>query len=117
MGNQVNIHDLAERMIRLNGYRPYEDIEIVVTGARPGEKLREAVIGPAEQREPSGDGPILTIRPVVLDGCRLAEALDLLDALALAGNHDAARRALLDLARPAIRSEADDAVSKSVPHS
>ena len=115
MGDQVNIHDLAERMIRLNGYRPYDDIEIVVTGPRPGEKLREAVIGPAEQREPAGSGPIVTIRPVVLDSCRLAEALDLLDALALAGKHEDARRALLDLAQPAVQFEPEASDSKSVP--
>jgi FlaA1/EpsC-like NDP-sugar epimerase len=117
MGDQVNIHELAERMIRLNGYRPHEDIEIVVSGPRPGEKLREAVIGPNEQREPGGSGPIVTIRPVVLDGCQLAEALDLLDALALAGNHEAARQALLDLAQPAVKTAREEPVSKSVPHS
>jgi FlaA1/EpsC-like NDP-sugar epimerase len=132
MGDQVNIHELAERMIRLNGYRPYEDIEIVVTGPRPGEKLREAVIGPAEQREPGAGGPIVSIRPVTLDSGTLAEALDVLDSLAVAGNHDAARRTLLELAQPAARATASrpadepatgtppptsEPVSKSIPHS
>lgn len=41
MGDRVNILDLAERMIRQAGYRPYVDIPIVFTGIRPGEKLRE----------------------------------------------------------------------------
>ncbi len=41
MGRSVRIVDLAERMIRQAGYRPYVDIPLVVTGIRPGEKLFE----------------------------------------------------------------------------
>ena len=41
MGQPVKIMDLAERMIRLAGFEPGVDIEIVVTGVRPGERLNE----------------------------------------------------------------------------
>ena len=41
MGKPVKILDLAEDMIRLSGLTPYEDIDIVFTGVRKGEKLFE----------------------------------------------------------------------------
>jgi FlaA1/EpsC-like NDP-sugar epimerase len=41
MGEPVRIVELAEEMIALSGLRPYEDLPIVFTGIRPGEKLFE----------------------------------------------------------------------------
>ena len=44
MGEPVRIIDLAKRMIRLSGLEPYEDIDIKITGLRPGEKLYEELL-------------------------------------------------------------------------
>ncbi len=41
MGEPVKVMDLARRMIRLAGLVPGRDIEVAVTGIRPGEKLAE----------------------------------------------------------------------------
>ena len=44
MGNPVRIYDLAISMIKLAGLRPYVDIDVKETGARPGEKLYEELL-------------------------------------------------------------------------
>jgi FlaA1/EpsC-like NDP-sugar epimerase len=41
MGNPIKILDLAKDIIRLSGLKPYEDIDIIFTGLRQGEKLHE----------------------------------------------------------------------------
>ena len=44
MGQPLKIYDLAEQLIRLEGYVPGRDIEIAITGIRPGEKLHESLV-------------------------------------------------------------------------
>jgi FlaA1/EpsC-like NDP-sugar epimerase len=53
MGESVKIKELAEEMIRLSGYEPYKDIDIVFTGLRPGEKLYEELLY-SEEAQASG---------------------------------------------------------------
>ena len=43
MGEPVKIVDLARRMIRLVGLEPGRDVDILFTGLRPGERLKEAL--------------------------------------------------------------------------
>jgi FlaA1/EpsC-like NDP-sugar epimerase len=53
MGEPVKIIDLAREMITLSGLRPGEDIEIKVTGVRPGEKLYEELSVKGEDMGPT----------------------------------------------------------------
>lgn len=48
MGQPVKILDLAENLIKLSGYTPYVDIDIIETGLRPGEKLYEELLMKSE---------------------------------------------------------------------
>jgi FlaA1/EpsC-like NDP-sugar epimerase len=53
MGNPRNILDLANEMATLSGLEPGKDIEIAITGLRPGEKLYEELTGPHESLSPT----------------------------------------------------------------
>ena len=54
MGEQIKVADLAKNLIVLSGLVPDEDIRIVYTGLRPGEKLYEELFEESEQVEPTG---------------------------------------------------------------
>ena len=53
MGSQILILDMARELIRRNGLRPGEDIEIRFSGIRPGEKLYEELACDDEQTRPT----------------------------------------------------------------
>ena len=61
MGQPVKILDLAEDMIRLSGLTPYEDVDIVFTGIRNGEKL-------FEELEITGENLLKTHNPKIFIG-------------------------------------------------
>jgi FlaA1/EpsC-like NDP-sugar epimerase len=78
MGDPVRIIDLAEELIRLSGLTPYEDIDIVVTGLRPGEKLFEELLIDGEGVLPTAHNKIKVLAPVHID---LKPVIDELDRL------------------------------------
>ncbi|MGD1861495.1 MAG: polysaccharide biosynthesis protein, partial [Leptolyngbyaceae cyanobacterium] len=49
MGKPIRIYELAEQLIRLDGSIPGKDIEIQITGIRPGEKLHEVLVDEDEK--------------------------------------------------------------------
>ena len=64
MGQPVKIVDLAERIIRLSGLEPGQDIEIVFTGIRPGERLHEILFAREEESAEIGIPGIVAAKPV-----------------------------------------------------
>lgn len=81
MGRPVRIVDLATDLIRLSGLVPHDDVEIVFTGLRPGEKMHEALTASGESLQPTAVSGVSVIRrdadPMSLESVQLA-----LDALA-----------------------------------
>ena len=84
MGEPVKIVDLAERMIRLAGYIPGEDIKIKFIGLRPGEKLYEEVLSNEENTIPTGNSKIRVAKVRTYERDEVLWAYDKLAELALA---------------------------------
>lgn len=75
MGEPVKIYDLAENLIRLSGYEPHKEIEIKVTGLRPGEKLYEELLMAEEGLESTPNELIFVGRPNGFDKDTLGKTL------------------------------------------
>ena len=59
MGKSIKIFDLALNMIRLSGLNYPEDIEIKITGLRPGEKIYEELLANDENTQPTYNDKIM----------------------------------------------------------
>ena len=67
MGEPVKILELAENLIRLSGYKPYDEIPIRFTGLRPGEKLYEEMLMDEEGLQETANSMIHIGRPLEID--------------------------------------------------
>lgn len=67
MGKPVRIVDLARNMILLSGHKPDEDIKIVFTGLRPGEKLYEEMLMKEEGLQETPNKLIHIGKPIEID--------------------------------------------------
>jgi FlaA1/EpsC-like NDP-sugar epimerase len=86
MGQPVRIAQLAEDMIRLSGLRPHDDIEIVYTGVRPGEKMFEELTTCDESAQPTDHPKVFVTDAPDLRGPRLAIALNAILSAARSGH-------------------------------
>ena len=94
MGQPVRIMDLAQRMIRLSGYRVGDDIPIEITGRRPGEKLDEELCEPDEEVLSTSHPYINRLDPISLPPEVLSMRLGRLQSAAVDRNGDAVRALL-----------------------
>lgn len=76
MGRPVKIIDLARQMILLSGLRPGKDIDIKVTGLRPGEKLYEELFHDGEPPEPTETDGVMLAAPRVVDYALIKQVFD-----------------------------------------
>lgn len=88
MGEPVKILTLAENLIRLSGFKPYEDIPIEFTGLRPGEKLYEEILLNEEGMKKTANKKIFIGKPIELDTEKFHEKLIELKKAALKNDKD-----------------------------
>ena len=81
MGKPVKICDLARKMISLSGLRPDEDIKIVFTGLRPGEKLYEELLMDEEGLTKTAHSKIFIGKPIDITEDELKEKLERLESV------------------------------------
>ena len=81
MGKPVKILDLALNLIRLSGYKPYEDIDIQFTGLRPGEKLYEELLMSEEGLQSTENELIHIGKPIEFDEQEFRQQLEALDEM------------------------------------
>ena len=94
MGRPVKILELAENLIRLSGYTPYQDIDIVETGLRPGEKLYEELLVASRDIEKTENNKIFVERQPVITRDEMMGKLEILKQALEANSPDAIREAL-----------------------
>ncbi len=83
MGQPVKILTLAENLVRLSGYKPYEDIDIQFTGLRPGEKLYEELLMEEEGLQDTGNQLIHIGKPIEIDEEKFLRQLEELKEICL----------------------------------
>jgi FlaA1/EpsC-like NDP-sugar epimerase len=79
MGEPVKICDLARDLIRLSGFEPEKEIQIVYTGIRPGEKLYEELHAAEEDTHTTAHERIFIARPIDQSSSSFLEELEHLE--------------------------------------
>ncbi|MBQ8619637.1 MAG: polysaccharide biosynthesis protein [Clostridia bacterium] len=94
MGKPVRILELAESMIRLSGFEPYRDINIVETGLRPGEKLYEELLIKTEELTKTDNRMIFIERDKPLSRAEIDKKLEILRRAVETQDDEKVRRAM-----------------------
>ena len=86
MGEPVKIMDMAKKMVKLSGLQIDKDIQIKVTGLRPGEKLYEELLASSEDTLPTHHSKILRAKVNTFTHKIIKVKLDLLTEVMIDGN-------------------------------
>jgi len=97
MGEPVKIMDLARELITLSGFSPGEDIEMVFTGPRPGEKLFEELSIVGEDMQRTRHPKISIWKNIPMDRDKLRGGIEELIEIAKTQNHNEIIRKIKEL--------------------
>ena len=96
MGKPVKILTLAENLIKVYGKKPYEDVEIIFTGLRPGEKLYEELLMSEEGLQETANHKVFIGTQIEIDDATLNEGLKALKAISDANNSEGVAEVLAE---------------------
>lgn len=113
MGKPVKIYDLACDLIRLSGFEPGKDIEIKVTGLRPGEKLYEELLMAEEGLGKTQHKKIFVGSPTFRDIAELKRKFDELNFVSMGNDKEQIVKKLQEIVPTFIREGANEEVACS----
>jgi O-antigen biosynthesis protein WbqV len=94
MGEALPVVELARSVIRLAGKRPEEDVPVVFTGLRPGEKMHERLVAGNEWPESDTGSGVIAAMSHPRSLSEMHDVIERLALLARQGADDAVRDAL-----------------------
>lgn len=97
MGEPVKILTLAENLIKIYGKKPYEDVKIVYTGLRPGEKLYEELLMSEEGLQKTKNQKIFIGTQIDVDDQKLQQELETLKKISKKNNSKAVIKQLEEM--------------------
>jgi FlaA1/EpsC-like NDP-sugar epimerase len=97
MGQPVKILKLAERLITLSGMRPYDDIDIVFSGLRPGEKMYEELFNIDENLLPTPHPRIKAAKFAEVEQDFMTSQVEAIRKIIMAKDEDALQRKFHEL--------------------
>ncbi len=103
MGQPVKIYDLAVNLIRLSGLKPYEDIDIKITGLRPGEKLYEELLMDEEGLQSTDNSKIFIGHPIFTNMDTLKKSLAKLEKAAVSDDEEYIKDIIADVVPTYVR--------------
>lgn len=110
MGSPVKIVTLAENLIRMMGYKPYEDIDIQFSGLRPGEKLYEELLMGEEGLSKTANEKIYIGHQSPIDSQILNNGLDELKIIAYSND----KPSIVDKMKELVPTFSNNTLNKSL---
>ncbi len=99
MGEPIRIYDVAKKIIRLANLIPNKDIEIKITGLRPGEKLYEELFDASETPLKTDIGGVQAAKPQPVEVALLRTSFISIEKAALAGHGEEIHRLLAQIVK------------------